>query len=124
MTTSSPTKARRKEALDLLVKDWTKVFKEAGKEVAVALARRRPRHLRNRSPRCYRSGETATQRSTRPNHHTPMTAILHPDAPVDRIGAQSAFGVPRRVRSLSDRTVAWLFVGPTIVLLLAIKSSR
>ncbi len=50
-----------------------------------------------------------------------MTAILHPDAPVDRIGAQSAFGVPRRVRSLSDRTVAWLFVGPTIVLLLAIN---
>jgi multiple sugar transport system permease protein len=50
-----------------------------------------------------------------------MTAILHPDAPVDRIGTQSAFGVPRRVRSLSDRTVAWLFVGPTIVLLLAIN---
>ncbi len=50
-----------------------------------------------------------------------MTAILHPDAPVDRIGAQSAFGVPRRVRSLSDRTVAWLFVGPTIALLLAIN---
>jgi multiple sugar transport system permease protein len=50
-----------------------------------------------------------------------MTAILHPDAPVARIGAQSAFGVPRRVRSLSDRTVAWLFVGPTIALLLAIN---
>jgi len=50
-----------------------------------------------------------------------MTAILHPDAPIDRIGAQSAFGVPRRVRSLSDRTVAWLFVGPTILLLLAIN---
>jgi multiple sugar transport system permease protein len=50
-----------------------------------------------------------------------MTAILHPDAPVDRIGAPSAFGVPRRVRSLSDRTVAWLFVGPTIALLLAIN---
>jgi multiple sugar transport system permease protein len=50
-----------------------------------------------------------------------MTAILHPDAPVDRIGAQSAFGVPRRVRSLSDRTVAWLFVGPTILLLLTIN---
>ncbi len=50
-----------------------------------------------------------------------MTAILHPDAPVDRIGAQSAFGVPRRVRSLSDRMVAWLFVGPTILLLLTIN---
>ncbi len=31
MTTSWPTRARRKEALDLLVKDWQKVFKEDGK---------------------------------------------------------------------------------------------
>ena len=50
-----------------------------------------------------------------------MTAIIHSDAPVDRIGAQVPFRAARRVRSLSDRSIAWLFVTPTIALLLAIN---
>ena len=31
MTTSSPTRARRKEALDGLVEDWTEIFEDEGK---------------------------------------------------------------------------------------------
>jgi multiple sugar transport system permease protein len=50
-----------------------------------------------------------------------MTAIIHPDAPVDRIGAPTNFRVAKRVRGLSDRGIAWLFVTPTIALLLAIN---
>jgi multiple sugar transport system permease protein len=50
-----------------------------------------------------------------------MTALTHPDAPVNRIGAQAPFHAIRRVRSLSDRSIAWLFVTPTIALLLAIN---
>ena len=50
-----------------------------------------------------------------------MTAIIHPDAAVDRVGAQTQFRVAKRVRSLSDRAIAWLFVTPTIALLLAIN---
>ena len=50
-----------------------------------------------------------------------MTAIINPDAPVDRIGAQTTFHVAKRVRGLSDRSIAWLFVTPTIALLLAIN---
>ena len=50
-----------------------------------------------------------------------MTAIIHPDAPVDRIGAQVRFPAVRRVRGLSDRSITWLFVTPTIALLLAIN---
>ena len=50
-----------------------------------------------------------------------MTAIIHPDAPVDRIGAQVRFPAVKRVRGLSDRSIAWLFVTPTIALLLAIN---
>ena len=49
-----------------------------------------------------------------------MTAIIHPDAPVDRI-APAPFRAARRVRGLSDRGIAWLFVTPTIALLLAIN---
>ena len=30
-------------------------------------------------------------------------------------------GVARRIRGLSDRALAWLFIAPTIVLLLAIN---
>jgi multiple sugar transport system permease protein len=50
-----------------------------------------------------------------------MTALTHPDAQVDRIAAQASFSAMRRVRSLSDRSIAWLFVTPTIALLLAIN---
>src|SRR5271168_2500587 len=50
-----------------------------------------------------------------------MTAIIHSDSPVDRVRAQTAFPVARRVRGLSDRAIAWLFVTQTIALLLAIN---
>ena len=50
-----------------------------------------------------------------------MTAIIHPDASADRIGEQARFKAARRVRGLSDRGIAWLFVAPTIALLLAIN---
>jgi len=50
-----------------------------------------------------------------------MTALIHPDAPVNRIGAQTPFRVEKQVRGLSDRSIAWMFITPTIVLLLAIN---
>src|SRR6476660_3773160 len=50
-----------------------------------------------------------------------MTAIIHPDASADRIGEQASFKAAKRVRGLSDRGIAWLFVAPTIALLLAIN---
>src|SRR3984893_13689058 len=50
-----------------------------------------------------------------------MTAIIHPDASTDRIGEQARFKTAKRVGGLSDRGIAWLFVTPTIALLLAIN---
>src|SRR6202045_5155180 len=50
-----------------------------------------------------------------------MTAIIHPDASADRIGEQARFKAAKRVRGLSDRGIAWLFITPTIALLLAIN---
>src|ERR1700747_3032185 len=50
-----------------------------------------------------------------------MTAIIHPDASADRIGEQARFKAAKPVRGLSDRGIAWLFVAPTIALLLAIN---
>src|ERR1700748_2845925 len=50
-----------------------------------------------------------------------MTAIIHPDASADRIGEQARFKAAKRVRGLSDRGIAWLFVAPTIALLVAIN---
>jgi multiple sugar transport system permease protein len=41
--------------------------------------------------------------------------------PVDRIARATPPGIAKRVRGLSDRTIAWLFVGPSIFLLLAIN---
>jgi multiple sugar transport system permease protein len=43
------------------------------------------------------------------------------DTPIDRLARATPPTVARRVRGLSDRSIAWLFVGPTIVLLLAIN---
>ncbi len=39
----------------------------------------------------------------------------------DRAAAATPAGLTRRVRGLSDRAIAWLFIAPTIVLLLAIN---
>ncbi len=40
---------------------------------------------------------------------------------VDRIARATPPKIAKRVRGLSDRTIAWLFVGPSILLLLAIN---
>jgi multiple sugar transport system permease protein len=41
--------------------------------------------------------------------------------PIDHIAQATPPAIARRVRGLSDRAVAWLFVGPSIVLLLAVN---
>ncbi|HBQ37283.1 MAG TPA: ABC transporter permease [Rhodobacteraceae bacterium] len=41
--------------------------------------------------------------------------------PIDRIAQATPPGVAKRVRGLSDRAIAWLFVGPSVVLLLAVN---
>jgi len=41
--------------------------------------------------------------------------------PVDAAAKHTPPSVARRVKGLSDKTIAWLFVGPTIFLLLAIN---
>lgn len=43
------------------------------------------------------------------------------DNSIDRIARATPPGVAKRVRGLSDRTIAWLFVGPSIFLLLAVN---
>ncbi len=43
------------------------------------------------------------------------------DKTIDRIARATPPGVAKRVRGLSDRTIAWLFVGPSIFLLLAVN---
>jgi len=40
---------------------------------------------------------------------------------IDRIAQATPPGVSKRIRGLSDRAIAWLFVGPSIVLLLAVN---
>ena len=40
---------------------------------------------------------------------------------IDKLAVATPPGLDRRVRGLSDRTIAWIFVAPTIVLLLAIN---
>jgi multiple sugar transport system permease protein len=70
--------------------------------------------MRKGSPRCYRPGRPKSPQVT-------LTALTHPDSPADRIGAQIPFRAIRHVRSLSDRSIAWLFVTPTVALLLAIN---
>ena len=43
------------------------------------------------------------------------------DRVADRAAAATPDGLARKVRGLSDRAIAWLFISPTIVLLLAIN---
>ncbi len=50
-----------------------------------------------------------------------MTAADEPGTLVERIAAQTPPHVAARVRGLSDRSIAWLFIAPTILLLLAIN---
>ena len=44
-----------------------------------------------------------------------------PDTPISRVAAATPVRVARKVKGLSDRAIAWIFVGPTIFLLLAIN---
>jgi multiple sugar transport system permease protein len=44
-----------------------------------------------------------------------------PDKAIDRIAKATPAQIARSVRGLSDRAIAWIFVGPTIFLLLAIN---
>ena len=44
-----------------------------------------------------------------------------PDPIVQRVAAATPSGIAHRIRGLSDRTIAWLFVAPTIFLLLAVN---
>jgi multiple sugar transport system permease protein len=46
------------------------------------------------------------------------------DTPIDRLARATPPTLARRVRGLSDRSIAWLFVGPTILLLLAVNIFR
>ncbi|MGY6547728.1 MAG: carbohydrate ABC transporter permease [Roseinatronobacter sp.] len=43
------------------------------------------------------------------------------DTPIDRLARATPRPVARRLRGLSDRALAWIFVAPTIVLLLAVN---
>lgn len=43
------------------------------------------------------------------------------DGPVDRVARSTPPRVARKIRGLSDRAIAWIFVAPTIFLLLAIN---
>lgn len=43
------------------------------------------------------------------------------DTPMMRVAQATPPGLARRVRGLSDRAIAWIFIAPTIVLLLAIN---
>jgi multiple sugar transport system permease protein len=56
---------------------------------------------------------------------TAMTAVNLPDAPIERIvvpsPAETRLRIAKYTRGLSDRSIAWLFVLPTIALLLAIN---
>ncbi|VVT17404.1 Trehalose transport system permease protein SugA [Roseovarius sp. EC-HK134] len=41
--------------------------------------------------------------------------------PMERVAAKTPDGIAKRIRGLSDRTIAWIFVAPTIFLLLAVN---
>lgn len=43
------------------------------------------------------------------------------DKPIDRVAGATPVRVARKIKGLSDRAIAWIFVGPTIFLLLAIN---
>lgn len=43
------------------------------------------------------------------------------EKPIERAAEATPTGVARRIKGLSDKAVAWIFVGPTILLLLAIN---
>jgi multiple sugar transport system permease protein len=50
-----------------------------------------------------------------------MTARNHAETFVERVAARTPERLVKRVRVLSDRSIAWLFITPSIILLLAIN---
>ena len=44
-----------------------------------------------------------------------------PTSPLDKVAHATPRPVARRIRGLSDRAIAWIFVAPTIFLLLAVN---
>src|SRR5579871_4032299 len=50
-----------------------------------------------------------------------MAAQPHAETLIDRAAARTPERTARRLRGLSDRAVAWLFIAPTLILLLAIN---
>src|SRR6266853_3424852 len=50
-----------------------------------------------------------------------MTATNQPEISVERVVARTPRRTAARLRGLSDRSIAWFFITPTIVLLLAIN---
>jgi multiple sugar transport system permease protein len=50
-----------------------------------------------------------------------MTASNHAEMLIDHVAARTPQTLARHVRGLSDRSIAWLFIAPTIALLLAIN---
>jgi len=50
-----------------------------------------------------------------------MTEVTPVPSLADRVASASPDWVARRANGLSDRSIAWLFIAPTIVLLLAIN---
>src|ERR1700687_4668326 len=50
-----------------------------------------------------------------------MTASNQPEVLVERVVARTPRHMAARLRGLSDRGIAWFFITPTIVLLLAIN---
>ncbi|HAE01579.1 MAG TPA: ABC transporter permease, partial [Rhodospirillaceae bacterium] len=43
------------------------------------------------------------------------------DSPIDKVAQATPAPLARRIRGLSDRAIAWIFVAPSIFLLLAIN---
>jgi multiple sugar transport system permease protein len=50
-----------------------------------------------------------------------MTGQPSSDGIAERVAAATPLGIVKRVRGLSDRTIAWIFITPTMLLLLAIN---
>jgi multiple sugar transport system permease protein len=50
-----------------------------------------------------------------------MTGTDVTEALADRVARRTEPSIARRVRGLSDRSIAWMFIGPTIILLFAIN---
>lgn len=55
------------------------------------------------------------------SERSPMGAINMSDKTIDRLAGATPVRVARKIKGLSDRAIAWIFVGPTIFLLLAVN---